>query len=103
MIAEIETDKATMEIEAVEEGRLGKILIEDGTEGVKVNTPIALILADGEAAGAAMSASGPRRRAHRRARRRASSATTAPAAAAARWRRPQPLSPPIRKSRRARR
>ena len=53
VIAEIETDKATMEIEAVEEGRLGKILIEAGTEGVKVNTPIALILVDGEADGAA--------------------------------------------------
>ena len=56
VIAEIETDKATMEIEAVDEGRLGKILIEAGTEGVKVNTPIALILADGETAGAAAGA-----------------------------------------------
>jgi pyruvate dehydrogenase E1 component beta subunit len=57
VIAEIETDKATMEIEAVEEGRLAKILIEAGTEGVKVNTPIALILADGETEGSAMIAS----------------------------------------------
>jgi pyruvate dehydrogenase E2 component (dihydrolipoamide acetyltransferase) len=48
VIAEIETDKATMEIEAVEEGKLGKILIADGTEGVAVNTPIALLLEDGE-------------------------------------------------------
>ncbi|MFD1701686.1 pyruvate dehydrogenase complex E1 component subunit beta [Methylopila henanensis] len=48
VIAEIETDKATMEVEAVDEGVLGKILIEDGSEDVKVNTPIALILADGE-------------------------------------------------------
>ena len=48
VIAEIETDKATMEVEAVDEGRLGKILVPAGTEGVKVNTPIAVIVADGE-------------------------------------------------------
>jgi len=48
VIAEIETDKATMEVEAVDEGRLGKILVPAGTEGVKVNTPIAVILTDGE-------------------------------------------------------
>jgi pyruvate dehydrogenase E1 component beta subunit len=48
VIAEIETDKATMEIEAVEEGRLGRILVPAGAEGVKVNTPIAVILTDGE-------------------------------------------------------
>ncbi len=48
VIAEIETDKATMEVEAVEEGRIGKILIDEGTEGVKVNTPIALLLEEGE-------------------------------------------------------
>jgi pyruvate dehydrogenase E1 component beta subunit len=53
VIAEIETDKATMEVEAVDEGRLGKILIPAGTDGVKVNTPIAVILADGEDANAA--------------------------------------------------
>ncbi len=47
-IAEIETDKATMEVEAVEEGRLGKILVSEGTQGVAVNTPIALILEEGE-------------------------------------------------------
>jgi pyruvate dehydrogenase E2 component (dihydrolipoamide acetyltransferase) len=52
VIAEIETDKATMEIEAVEEGKLGKILIADGTEGVAVNTPIALLLEDDEDASA---------------------------------------------------
>jgi pyruvate dehydrogenase E1 component beta subunit len=60
VIAEIETDKATMEIEAVEEGRLGKILIEAGTEGVKVNTPIALILAEGETPGSAAAMAGPK-------------------------------------------
>jgi pyruvate dehydrogenase E1 component beta subunit len=48
VIAEIETDKATMEVEAVDEGRLGKILVPEGTEGVKVNTPIATIVTDGE-------------------------------------------------------
>jgi len=53
VIAEIETDKATMEVEAVDEGRLGKILVPAGTEGVKVNTPIAVLLQDGEEAGAA--------------------------------------------------
>ncbi len=52
VIAEIETDKATMEVEAVDEGRLGKILVPEGTEGVKVNTPIAVLLADGEDADA---------------------------------------------------
>lgn len=50
VIAEIETDKATMEVEAVDEGRIGAILIEAGTEGVKVNTPIAVLLEDGEEA-----------------------------------------------------
>ena len=53
VIAEIETDKATMEVEAVDEGTLGKILIQEGTEGVKVNTPIAVLLQDGESADAA--------------------------------------------------
>lgn len=48
VIAEIETDKATMEVEAVDEGTLGKIVIAAGTEGVKVNAVIALLLADGE-------------------------------------------------------
>src|SRR5471032_3054448 len=48
ILAEIETDKATMEFEAVDEGRIGKILVPEGTEGVKVNAPIATLLADGE-------------------------------------------------------
>ncbi|MBA4783224.1 MAG: pyruvate dehydrogenase complex E1 component subunit beta [Rhizobiales bacterium] len=50
VIAEIETDKATMEVEAVDEGTIGKLLVAAGTEAVKVNTPIALLLADGESA-----------------------------------------------------
>src|SRR5262249_4972481 len=48
VIAEIETDKATMEVEAVDEGRLGKIMVPEGTDDVAVNTPIAVILAEGE-------------------------------------------------------
>ena len=51
VIAEIETDKATMEVEAVDEGTLGRILVQAGTEGVKVNTPIAVLLQEGESAG----------------------------------------------------
>jgi pyruvate dehydrogenase E1 component beta subunit len=52
VIAEIETDKATMEVEAVDEGTLGKILVPEGTHDVAVNTPIAMILAEGEDAAA---------------------------------------------------
>src|SRR3954466_15979070 len=52
VIAEIETDKATMEVEATDEGTLGKILVPEGTTDVAVNTPIAMILAEGEDAGA---------------------------------------------------
>ena len=51
IIAEIETDKATMEFEAVDEGVIGKILVTEGSEGVKVNAPIAVLLLDGETAG----------------------------------------------------
>jgi pyruvate dehydrogenase E1 component beta subunit len=56
VLAEIETDKATMEVEAVDEGVLGRILIKDGTEDVAVNTPIAILLEEGEDASAASSA-----------------------------------------------
>jgi pyruvate dehydrogenase E1 component beta subunit len=59
VIAEIETDKATMEVEAVDEGTIGKILIDEGTEGVKVNTPIAVVLGDGEDAAAISAAAAP--------------------------------------------
>jgi len=48
ILAEIETDKATMEFEAVDEGIVGKILIQEGSEGVKVNTPIAILVEEGE-------------------------------------------------------
>ena len=50
VIAEIETDKATMEVEAVDDGVIGKILVEEGTQNVSVNTPIAILLEDGESA-----------------------------------------------------
>ncbi len=50
VIAEIETDKATMEVEAIDEGTVGKILVDAGTENVKVNVPIAVLLEDGESA-----------------------------------------------------
>lgn len=76
VIAEIETDKATMEVEAVDEGRIGRILIGEGTEDVPVNTPIALVLGEGEsdeALDAAISA----------ATAASTAAITAPAAAAA--------------------
>jgi pyruvate dehydrogenase E1 component beta subunit len=52
ILAEIETDKATMEFEAVDEGRIGKLLVEEGAEGVKVNQPIATLLQNGEDASA---------------------------------------------------
>jgi len=64
VIAEIETDKATMEVEAVDEGVLGKILVPDGTQGVKVNEPIAVLVEEGEAVpSSAPSAKAPRQEA----------------------------------------
>jgi len=59
ILAEIETDKATMEFEAVDEGTVGKILIAEGTAGVKVNTPIAVLLEDGESLSDAPKAAAP--------------------------------------------
>ena len=56
ILAEIETDKATMEFEAVDEGTIGKLMVAEGTQGVKVNTPIALLLDEGEDASAAEAA-----------------------------------------------
>jgi pyruvate dehydrogenase E2 component (dihydrolipoamide acetyltransferase) len=52
ILAEIETDKATMEFEAVDEGKIGKLLVPEGTEGVKVNAPIAVLIGEGESADA---------------------------------------------------
>ncbi|MBS1067322.1 pyruvate dehydrogenase complex dihydrolipoamide acetyltransferase [Gluconobacter cerinus] len=59
VIAEIETDKATMEVEAVDEGILGRILVQEGAEGVAVNTPIAILVEEGEDVPAASSAQAP--------------------------------------------
>ena len=59
VLCEIETDKATMEVEAVDEGRLARILVPSGTEGVKVNTPIAMIADEGEADAPATAAAAP--------------------------------------------
>jgi len=80
VIAEIETDKATMEVEAVDEGVMGRILVPQGTEGVAVNTPIALLLEDGEDAAALEGAAAPAPAAPAEAP--AASAVAEPAAAA---------------------
>src|SRR5712692_12028464 len=61
VIAEIDTDKATMEVEAVDEGTLGRILVPEGTNDVAVNTPIAMILAEGEDAAALQDGGAPSR------------------------------------------
>jgi pyruvate dehydrogenase E1 component beta subunit len=89
VIAEIETDKATMEVEAVDEGTLGKILVPEGTNDVAVNTPIAMILAEGEDAGALKSAPAapaappkPQPKAEEPAREQKSAGSAAPAAKA---------------------
>ncbi|GAN61178.1 acetyltransferase component of pyruvate dehydrogenase complex [Acetobacter cibinongensis] len=59
VLAEIETDKATMEVEAVEEGILGRILVQEGTQGVSVNTPIAILVEEGEAVPESASTAAP--------------------------------------------
>jgi len=84
ILAEIETDKATMEFEAVDEGVIGKILVAEGTAGVKVNAPIAILLEEGEDASAAEAAP-----AAKSAPAEAPKAEAAPAAAAA----PAPTNP----------
>ena len=104
VIAEIETDKATMEVEAVDEGTLGKILVPEGTNDVAVNTPIAMILGEGEDAVALKNGGRAARQqkaaesARRRARPRAPAPRSQPRARAAdiaRLRRsPQPHAPP---------
>src|ERR1700731_2611927 len=60
VLAEIETDKATMEVEAVDEGVLAKIVVPEGTENVAVNSPIAVIAADGESVDAGAAGGGAR-------------------------------------------
>ncbi len=80
ILAEIETDKATMEFEAVDEGVIGKLLVAEGTAGVKVNTPIAVMVEDGEAAAASAPAAPPPARRLRQ--RPLAAVARAPAAAA---------------------
>jgi pyruvate dehydrogenase E1 component beta subunit len=91
VICEIETDKATMEVEAVDEGTVAQILIEEGVEGVKVNTPILILAAEGESvadaakaasAAAAPAAEAPKAEAPAAAKAAAPVAATAPVAAA---------------------
>jgi pyruvate dehydrogenase E1 component beta subunit len=89
VLAEIETDKATMEVEAVDEGTLGKILVPEGTEGVAVNAPIAILLEEGEDA----SAMPRRRRRNRRARNGSGTARRGDAAAGPAAQPPAPESP----------
>ena len=60
VLAEIETDKATMEVEAIDEGRLEQILVDEGTDGVAVNTPIAVLKGEGAASGAAETSAMPK-------------------------------------------
>ncbi|KIN72114.1 pyruvate dehydrogenase complex dihydrolipoamide acetyltransferase [Sulfitobacter guttiformis] len=79
VMCEIETDKATMEFEAVDEGVIGKILIAEGTEGVKVNTAIAVLLEEGESAGDIAEASPPKAEASSKVAPAEASDATAPA------------------------
>ena len=93
VIAEIETDKATMEVEAVDEGKVSKILVPEGTEGVKVNTPIAVLARRGRGSRRARL---PRQRGSRPGRRpdEAPPPTAMPAQPPASPRKPQPAAEP---------
>ncbi|MBU3028686.1 pyruvate dehydrogenase complex dihydrolipoamide acetyltransferase [Paracoccus marinaquae] len=88
ILAEIETDKATMEFEAVDEGTVGKILVAEGTAGVKVNTPIAVLLEEGESAADIGAAPAQKAEAATAPKADAAPAAAAPAAAA-----PAPAAP----------
>src|SRR5262245_9455785 len=90
VIAEIETDKATMEVEAIDEGTLGKILVPAGAQAIKVNEPIALLLTEGEDAGALAASAAPAA-APAKAPSAPLAAPAPPPAAAAR---PAPAAPP---------
>ena len=83
VIAEIETDKATMEVEAVDEGTVARILVPEGTENVKVNTPIARLAGEGAAAAPAPAAAAPKVEAPKADAPKA--AAPPPAAAAPAW------------------
>ncbi|WP_321336981.1 pyruvate dehydrogenase complex E1 component subunit beta [Breoghania sp.] len=92
VIAEIETDKATMEVEAVDEGTVAKILIDEGTEGVKVNTAIAVLAGEGESAEDAVAAEAEK--APSEPKEPAPSSSPAPAPVAAAPATPEPASDP---------
>ncbi len=79
VIAEIETDKATMEVEAVDEGTIGKLMVAEGTEGVAVNEPIAMLLEEGEDAAALKTAAAPKAKAAAKAEAPAEAKAEAPA------------------------
>ncbi|HTC18375.1 MAG TPA: pyruvate dehydrogenase complex dihydrolipoamide acetyltransferase [Stellaceae bacterium] len=98
ILAEIETDKATMEFEAVDEGTLGRILVPEGTKGVPVNQPIAVILGEGESAGdiAKAPAAPPKAAAPAPAAQPVPKPVSAPAAANAAAPKPAPAPPPAR-------
>ncbi len=101
VIAEIETDKATMEVEAVDEGTVAKILVPEGTEGVKVNAPIAILAGEGEdvaaaaAAGGGAPAAAPTAAPTEPAAPALAPAQPAPAAAAPAPAAPQPIAAPV--------
>jgi len=82
VLAEIETDKATMEYEAVDDGRLGKILVPEGAQGIKVNQPIAVLLGEGEDTSALEKFAGPPRPAAAVAREQEGTPAPGPAPAA---------------------
>ncbi|MBZ9794248.1 pyruvate dehydrogenase complex dihydrolipoamide acetyltransferase [Mesorhizobium sp. ES1-4] len=90
VIAEIETDKATMEVEAVDEGTVAKLVVPAGTEGVKVNALIAVLAAEGEDAGAAAKSGGDAAPAKAEAPKAEASKTEAPKAEAPRTEAPKP-------------
>src|SRR5882757_2858228 len=79
VLCEIETDKATMEVEAVDEGKVAQILVPEGTEGVAVNTPICVLAADGEAVSDAPRAAAPAPKAAEEKKPAAAAAPPAPA------------------------
>ncbi|MCP8882228.1 pyruvate dehydrogenase complex dihydrolipoamide acetyltransferase [Devosia sp. XJ19-1] len=96
VIAEIETDKATMEVEAVDEGKIGKILVAEGTENVKVNAVIAVLLQDGEDAGAIGSAPAPKAEAPKAEAPKAAGPAAAAPAPAAKAEAPKPAAAPAK-------
>src|SRR5215831_335811 len=94
ILAEIETDKATMEMEAADEGTFAKILVPEGTENVAVNLPIALIAGEGEDVAAVEKAAPPKAASGASARKPSTPAQEAPVEQAAEARPPKPAAQP---------